>query len=82
MGIPEKFQAVGWEGLIKVDGLEISVIILDARPCGGGADYLIEPTAGKGRMWLDSELIEVSEVRPRRLEIRLAACAGLVSYKS
>ena len=61
MRIPKKLQTVGREGLFKVDGVEVSVIILDARLHIEAVDYFIEPTAGKGQMWVSSELVNIPE---------------------
>lgn len=63
MELPEEFKAVGREGALKTEDLEISVIILDARLRQNVVDYLIEPTAGTGKRWVESGKIQVKKER-------------------
>jgi hypothetical protein len=59
MSLKDEQLAVGREGLVWSNGVEISVIIRDVRlkPCA--VDYLIEPTAGKGKAWIDGDQVRI-----------------------
>lgn len=59
MEIHGKRLSVGREGLIHVDELKISVIVRDVRIRWFIVDYLVEPTAGTGKMWIDSEKVKI-----------------------
>ena len=59
MALSDEQKAVGREGIARTNGLEISVIIRDVRLCPNAVDYLIEPTAGKGKAWIDAEEIRI-----------------------
>lgn len=59
MALSDEQRAVGREGMIDVEGVEISVIIRDVRLRPTAVDYLIEPTAGKGKVWVDADRIRV-----------------------
>ena len=59
MDIQGKGMSVGKEGLIHVNELEISVIVRDVRIRWLIVDYLVEPTAGIGKMWVDSENVQM-----------------------
>ena len=50
-------RAVGREGMVRSNGLEISVIIRDVRPRASYFDFLIEPTAGQGMIWIESDKV-------------------------
>ena len=45
---------VGRCGLIRVDELDISVIVRDVRIRSLVVDFLVEPTAGTGKVWVES----------------------------
>lgn len=49
MSLKDEQLAVGREGLVWSNGVEISVIIRDVRLKPHAVDYLIEPTAGRGK---------------------------------
>ena len=51
MALSDEQRAVGREGLVRTNGLEMSVIIRDVRLKPHAVDYLVEPTAGKGAAW-------------------------------
>jgi hypothetical protein len=59
MGLKEEQKAVGREGLVRTNGIEISVIIRDVRLKTHAVDYLIEPTAGKGSAWIDGDQVRI-----------------------
>ena len=59
MEIREKGFSVGREGLIHVDELKISVIVRDVRIRWLIVDYLVEPRAGTGKIWVDSEKVQM-----------------------
>lgn len=59
MDIQGKGMSVGKEGLIHVDELKISVIVRDVRVRWLIVDYLVEPTAGTGKMWVESEKVQM-----------------------
>ena len=59
MSLKEEQRAVGREGLVKTNGVEISVIIRDVRLRPHAVDYLIEPTAGKGKAWIDADEVRI-----------------------
>lgn len=59
MPLNDKQWAVGREGFIQTNGLEISVIIRDARIHPQSVDYLVEPTAGTGKVWIDSNQVHL-----------------------
>jgi hypothetical protein len=60
MSLSDEQKAVGREGFIQAGGLEVSVIIRDVRPKPNAVDYLIEPTAGNGRTWIDGHQVRIS----------------------
>ena len=59
MALQDEQRAVGREGLIRTNGVEMSVIIRDVRLKPHAVDYLIEPTAGKGRAWIDGDQVRI-----------------------
>jgi hypothetical protein len=59
MSLSDEQKAVGREGLVRANGLEISVIIRDVRLKTNAVDYLIEPTAGKGKAWIDGDQVRI-----------------------
>ncbi len=50
---------VGREGMVKMNDLELSVIIRDIRVKMLTVDYLVEPTAGKGMIWVEQDKVNV-----------------------
>ena len=59
MALSDEQRAVGREGLVETNGIVISVIIRDVRLRPTAVDYLIEPTAGKGKTWIDADRVKV-----------------------
>ena len=59
MTFHDERKAVGKEGLIRVNGLEISVIVRDIRIRAQVVDLLVEPTAGTGMVWVDSGRLRI-----------------------
>jgi hypothetical protein len=59
MTLSDEQKAVGREGLIQANGLDVSVIIRDVRLKTNAVVYLIEPTAGKGRAWIDGDRVRI-----------------------
>ena len=59
MSLSDEQKAVGREGIIQTAGLEVSVIIRDVRPKPHAVDYLIEPTAGTGMIWIDGHQVKI-----------------------
>ncbi|MBL0249603.1 MAG: hypothetical protein IPP70_01780 [Elusimicrobia bacterium] len=59
MSLSDEQRAVGREGMIQTGGLEVSVIIRDVRPKPNAVDYLIEPTAGHGKTWIDGHQVKI-----------------------
>ena len=59
MALSDEQKAVGREGLIQSNGLDVSVIIRDVRLKTNAVAYLIEPTAGKGRAWIDGDQVRI-----------------------
>lgn len=55
MSLRDEQKAVGREGLVRTNGIEMSVIIRDVRLKPHAVDYLIEPTAGRGKAWIDGD---------------------------
>lgn len=54
-------MAVGRCGLIRVHELEISVIVRDVRIRSFVVDLLVEPIAGSGKLWVESNTVRISE---------------------
>ena len=59
MALSDEQRAVGREGLVQANGLEISVIIRDVRLKPHAVDYLVEPTAGNGKVWIDGHQVRI-----------------------
>jgi hypothetical protein len=59
MAFKDEQRAIGREGIIQSNGLEISVIIRSVRPKPEAVDYLIEPTAGRGMTWIDGHQVKI-----------------------
>jgi hypothetical protein len=59
MSLRDEQRAIGREGFVQNNGLEISVIIRDVRPKPDAVDYLIEPTAGRGMAWIDGHQVKI-----------------------
>lgn len=57
MGLKEERKVVGREGRVRMNGVEVSVVIRDVRLKPHAVDYLIEPKAGKGRAWIDGDQV-------------------------
>lgn len=54
-----KIYAVGREGHLESGGFQISVIVRDVRVRRTVIDFLVEPTAGTGRVWVESENVHM-----------------------
>ncbi len=54
-----KICAVGREGHLQSGGFQISVIVRDVRVRHIVVDFLVEPTAGTGLVWVDSEKVRI-----------------------
>ncbi len=61
MSLLDKEIPIGREGIVQSNGLQISVIIRDARLQSLVLDYLIEPTAGTGLAWIESDRVSLVE---------------------
>lgn len=59
MSLREEQKAVGREGIVRINDLEFSVIVRDVRMNPNAIDYLIEPTAGAGMVWIDGQLVKL-----------------------
>lgn len=59
MSLYDEQKAVGREGLVKMNDLDISVIVRDVRLKTHTVDYLIEPTAGTGKTWIDGHQVRI-----------------------
>jgi len=59
MALSDEQKAVGREGIVWMDELEVSAIIRDVRLKPHAVDYLIEPPAGKGRAWIDGHQVKI-----------------------
>lgn len=59
MDLREEQKAVGREGLVWSNGVEISVIIRDVRLKPHAVDYLVEPTAGRGKTWINGDQVRI-----------------------
>ena len=59
MSLRDEQKAVGREGLVRTNGIDMSVIIRDVRLKTNAVAYLIEPTAGKGRAWIDGDQVRI-----------------------
>jgi hypothetical protein len=59
MTLSDEQRAVGREGIIQANGFEVSVIIRDVRLRPKAVDYLIEPTAGMGKIWIDADHVRI-----------------------
>lgn len=59
MGLSDEEKAVGREGLVRMNDLDVSVIIRGVRLKPYAVDYLIEPTAGNGKTWIDGHQVRI-----------------------
>lgn len=59
MTTENKNNVVGREGLMRCENIEISVIIRDVRLHSFILDYLVEPTAGSGMIWVESQKVQI-----------------------
>lgn len=58
MEFSEEQRNVGREGFVLWENeIKISVIIRDVRPKHRTVDYLIEPTAGIGKRWIEGNQV-------------------------
>ncbi len=54
-----EIYAVGREGHLESGGFQISVIVRDVRVRHIVVDFLVEPTAGTGLVWVNSEKVRI-----------------------
>lgn len=54
----ELAEMVGKAGTYSVNSLKIDVVVLDAKQVYGRVDFLIEPKAGSGRIWVASSSVK------------------------
>lgn len=54
MGYKEKLKNIGKKVTIKVDGLNISVKILDYKNSYGKDRWLVTPVSGWGESWVET----------------------------
>jgi hypothetical protein len=54
-----EIYAVGKEGHVESGGFQISVIVRDVRVRHFFVDFLVEPTAGTGLVWVDSAKVRI-----------------------
>lgn len=59
MTLRDEQHAVGGEGIVRMNELEVSVIIRDDRLKLNAVDYLIEPTAGTELIRIDGHQIRI-----------------------
>jgi hypothetical protein len=59
LSIQDDLLSIGKEGIIRVNSLEVSVIIRDVRIRQLVLDFLVEPTAGTGETWVESNKIKI-----------------------
>lgn len=48
---------VGKIGLLTVDGLQVEVLIQDARRVWDRLDYLVTPVRGTGQQWVSAQRV-------------------------
>lgn len=49
---------IGKKGIMKVNGLEIDVKIIDAKFSYGNYRYLVTPVSGKGEVWIEKVTVK------------------------
>jgi hypothetical protein len=49
---------VGNTAILELEGLKVSVAILDTKQAFGRLDILISPVSGSGQKWISSERLE------------------------
>ena len=54
-----EIYAIGREGHLESGGFQISVIVRDVRVRHIVFDFLVEPTAGTGLLWVESEKVRI-----------------------
>lgn len=59
MPLSDEQRAVGREGIVRMNELDVSVIIRNVRLKPHAVDYLVEPTAGKGQSWIDAHQVRI-----------------------
>ena len=47
--------AIGSQAIYHINGLQVSVVVLDARNRFGSVDYLIQPVSGSGTVWVSGD---------------------------
>lgn len=57
MAAAELIRNVGKVGLLTVDGLQIEVLIQDARQVWDRLDYLVTPVRGTGQQWVSAQRV-------------------------
>ena len=60
MDVHAEGMSVGKEGLMTMNELAISVVVCDARVRLLVVEYLVEPTAGTGKMWVESGKVRIN----------------------
>lgn len=64
MNIKELAQHIGQQGLYRVNGLGIAVVIRDVKSAYGRIDYQIEPVAGCNAIWVNSSSVTIQKAIP------------------
>ena len=54
---------VGERGRVNLGGLDVVVMVLDAKTAWGKTRYLVTPVTGAGSVWVDGERVR-PEVKP------------------
>lgn len=62
MNVRELSALIDRSGHYRTNGLLVKVRIVDVRTRYGAADYRIEPTSGKGRIWVRSDSVALIDL--------------------
>lgn len=55
-------ETIGRDAMVRVEGqFMVPMRIIDAKTAYGNVRYLVEPTGGSGREWVDAKRVQVQE---------------------
>ena len=59
MTIAEMAKVIGSLAMLRIEGFQVQVEILDVKQAYGNTRYLVMPTNGAGSAWVDSSRIKM-----------------------
>ena len=78
MTATERAELVGREGTVNLDGLNVSVVVVDVRDAWGRLQLQVRPVSGNGEIWVLRERTRLHEGRSVAAQALEHAAGGAI----